>query len=75
MFKYQIDTCINQLNNRIEKKAMEECHVFIVEKRESRHLKTLERQRDKFEQLSHKNTGGHSNVQNGEKLIKCGIRT
>ena len=49
MFKYQIDTCINQLNNRIEKKVMEKCHIFIMEKRESRHLKTLERQRDKFE--------------------------
>ena len=49
MFKYQIDICINQLNNKINRKAMEECHIFIMEKKESRHLKTLERQRDKFE--------------------------
>ena len=32
MFKYQIESCINQLNNRIEKKVMEECHTFIMEK-------------------------------------------
>ena len=49
MFKYQIDTCKNQLNNRIDRKAMEEYHIFIGEKRESRLLKALEGQRDKFE--------------------------
>ena len=33
---------------------MEECNTFIKVKREARHLKTLERQRDKFERLCQK---------------------
>ena len=44
---------------------MEECDRFINIKRESRHLKTFELQRIKFERLCHKykkTKGGHSNI-------------
>ena len=34
--------------------------------RESKHIKTLERQTLKFNQLGHKNTGGWSNIHHGE---------
>ena len=44
---------------------MEECDKFIKVKRESRHLKTLECQKSKFERLCQKNTGGHSNIKHG----------
>ena len=65
MFKYQIDTCIGQLKIRTDKKMMEDFYIFIMNKRESRHLKTLERQGAKFERLCHKNTGGCSNIKHG----------
>ena len=65
MFKWQIDTCINQLKSRIDREAMEECNKFIKVKREARHLKTLERQKNKFERLCQRNTGGHSNTKHG----------
>ena len=47
---------------------MEECISFIKEKRESRHFKTLEHQKLKFERLCQKNMkkeGGRSNIQHG----------
>ena len=43
MLKIQSDTCIEQLNEVLDRKSMDECTRFIKEKRESRHLKTLER--------------------------------
>ena len=48
---------------------MEECEEFIKIKREVRHLKTLNRKRNKIEQLCHKNRdvkSGCSNIQNGK---------
>ena len=44
---------------------MEECMVFIKTRRESRHIKTQTRRVNKFNQLCHKNTGGHSNHLHG----------
>ena len=44
---------------------MEECHRFKSYRRERRHIKTLDRQIKKFNQLWQKNTGGHSNYQHG----------
>ena len=44
----QIDTCMNDLKSRINKEDMEDCYIFMNQKRERRHCKTLERQIDKF---------------------------
>ena len=65
MLNCQIHTCINNLKGMLNKEVMDECHEFINYRRERRHYKTLERQKKKFEQLWQKNTGGHSNTQNG----------
>ena len=61
---YQRDTCMDELNRILDKETMEECEKFINMTRESRHKKTLEWQRLKFERLCQKNIqkGGHSNI-------------
>ena len=74
MLKIQSDTCIEQLNEVLDKESMEECTQFIKEKRESRHLKTLERQKSKFDRLcqkSRKREGGCSNMQDGNHDHTC----
>ena len=60
MFSWHIDTCKEELQRNIKKEDMEECYKFIERQRETRHLKTLERQ-DKFQRLCQKITGGCSN--------------
>ena len=68
MLKEQRDTCIFQLEERLDRESMEECRNFIKIKRESRHYKTLERQRNKLERLCQRNRSaknGHSNIQHG----------
>ena len=55
MFGIQRDTCKNKLNGILDKETMEECVEFIKYIRESRHIKTPERQTLKFNQLCHKN--------------------
>ena len=42
MFTMQRDTCMNQLKDNLDKEIMDQCERFINEKREIRHLKTLE---------------------------------
>ena len=42
MFTMQRDTCMNQLKDNLDKEIMDQCESFIKEKREIRHLKTLE---------------------------------
>ena len=54
MLKIQSDTCIDQLKDVQDRESMEECTQFIKGKRESRHLKTLERQKSKFDRLCQK---------------------
>ena len=71
MHTYQRDTCIDQLKGIFHKEAMEECEEFIKIKREFRHLRTLECQKSKFERLCHKNTGCHSNIQQGKYECGC----
>ena len=61
MFNWQINTCIEELENQIKKEDMEECYRFIEGRRETRHWKTQKRHLEKFNRLSHRNTGGHSN--------------
>ena len=65
MFKELRDTCINNLNTILEDERMRECESFIKTRREARHQKMLKRQISKFERLCHRNTGGHSNDQDG----------
>ena len=68
MLKVQVDTYKNHLENILDKESMEECIGFIKDKRKSRHLKTLECQKLKFERLCHKSKkieGGHSNTHHG----------
>ena len=71
MLKTQIDTCIEQLESRLEEKVMEDCKIFINNKREARHNSTMVRQILKFEQLCHKIKiqGGHLNYR--EKQDGC----
>ena len=71
MLKIQKDKCIDQLENCLVERTMEECVEFINLRRESRHIRTLERQLLKFEQLCHKNKirGSCSNIQ--EKQDGC----
>ena len=74
MLKIQLDTCMEQLNQVLDKESMEECTQFIKEKRESRHLKTLVRQKSKFDRLcqkSRKREGGCSNMQDGDHDHTC----
>ena len=49
MLKTQIDTCIEQLESRLEERVMEDCKIFINNKRETRHNNTMVRQILKFE--------------------------
>ena len=65
MFKLLRDTCINQLENMLEKDIMEECREFIEIRRERRHLSTLERHLSKCKRLCHNKTGGHSSPHHG----------
>ena len=65
MFNHQLDTCKTDLENIITKKYLKECQNFINTKREARHSKTMDRQKQKLEQLCHRNSserGGHSNT-------------
>ena len=69
MLREQRDTCKHQLEERLDRDSMEECEDFIKIRREARHLKTSNRQRNKIERLCHKNRNtksGHSNIQNGD---------
>ena len=70
MFRWQIDTCINNLGSLIGVEVMEECHGFISLRRERRHSSTLERQIKKYNLLWQRNTGGRSNFQHGSKVLE-----
>ena len=73
MLKEQGDTCIFQLEERLDRDSMEECRNFIKIKRESRHYKTLEWQRNKLERLCQRKKSvksaksGCSNIQDGDQ--------
>ena len=68
MLKIQVDTCKHHLKKTLDSESMEEYTGFIKEKRESRHFKTLQQQKLKFERLCQKNRkkeGSCSNIQHG----------
>ena len=65
MFENQINTCRNRLKGILDKDSMEECMIFIKTRNECRHIKTQIRQVNKFNQLCHRNRGGHSNHPHG----------
>ena len=48
MLEIQRDTCKNQLEETLDRENMEECEKFIMTKREAKHLKTLNQQRNKI---------------------------
>ena len=69
MLKQRKDTCIFQLEEKLDRESMEECRQFIKIKREARHLNTLDRQRNNLERLCQKNRGaksGCSNIHHGD---------
>ena len=72
MFKWQIDTCIEELGKLIRKEEMEECYSFIEGRRETRHRKTQKRHLEKFNRLCHRNTGGRSNHSHSGTLSGIG---
>ena len=52
---------------------MEKCSVFINIRQETRHFKTMNRQKRRIERLCHKNSngrGGHSNITQGNHTVK-----
>ena len=55
MLEQRRDTCIFQLEEKLDRESMEECWEFIKIKREARHLNTLDRQRNKLERLCQRN--------------------
>ena len=65
MFKLLRDTCINQLENILDKEIMEECRECIEIRSKRRHLSTLDRHLSKFKRLCHDNTGGCSSPHHG----------
>ena len=66
MFNLQRDTCITNLASKI-KEDLKNCEDFIEARREARHYKTMERQKNKLERLCQRNSrnsterGGRSN--------------
>ena len=49
MLNCQIHTCITNLGSMVNMEIMGDCHEFINYRRERKHCKTLERQKDKFD--------------------------
>ena len=65
MMNMKKDTCINNLKQKIGEDLIKECEIFIKERREARHFKTMVRQKSKLEALCHKSIserGGCSNI-------------
>ena len=61
------DTCENQLREVLSIEWMDKCKEFIEVGREHQHLKTLERQKIKFERLLDK-----EKVREGDRITSCG---
>ena len=61
MFRRIRETCKNQLESMVDKEMMEECNMYIENRREVRHLKILDRHLSKFQRLCYGYTGGCSN--------------
>ena len=54
MLSMEKDTCISKLKEKIGEDLMKECELFIKNRREARHFKTMSRQKRKLEALCHK---------------------
>ena len=62
------DTCINQLREVLDNEWMDKCRDFIEVRREQQHLKTLNRQKLKFERLLEREKvreGNHTTLHGG----------
>ena len=65
MFNYQLDARKTDMEKIINKEDLKECQNFINIRREARHSKTMDRQKQKLNQLCHRNNsnkGGCSNI-------------
>ena len=51
MFNIQRNTCITNLANKIREEDLKYCEEFIEARREARHHKTMERQKNKLEEI------------------------
>ena len=72
MLNNQRDTGKTDLEKRIREESMEECQVFINIRKEARHFKSMERQKQKIDRLCHKNSiskGGHSDMPGNHTTI------
>ena len=56
MLNMQKDTCISELKEKIGEDLMKECELFIKNRREARHFKTMSRQKRNLEALCHKSS-------------------
>ena len=54
MLSMQRDTCKSKLKEKMTEELMEECELFIKNRREARHFKTMSRQKRKLEVLCQK---------------------
>ena len=61
LFMFNRDTCMDKLQELLDKETMEECEDLIKRVIENRHKLVLERQKSKYEALQQRKIGGHSN--------------
>ena len=61
LFMFNRDTCMDKLQELLDKETMEECEDLIKRVIENRHKLVLERQKSKYEALQQQKIGGHSN--------------
>ena len=72
MFNHQLDTCKTDVGKIIKKEDLKECEEFINIRREARHYKTMDRQKQKLEWFCHTNSskkGGSSNKHGNHTCI------
>ena len=77
MFNHQLDMCKTDLEKIIKEEDLKECQEFINTRREARHSKTIDRQKQKLNRLFHRNSsnkGGHSNI-HGNHAFKTTCET
>ena len=49
MFSLQLDTCKTDMAKKIKEEDLKTCEEFIEARREARHFKTMDRQKQKLE--------------------------
>ena len=64
MLSQEKDTCIRKLKEKLDRELMKECENFIEKRRETRHYKTMSRQKMKLEALCQKSNFGRGGCSN-----------